>query len=61
MILFDIANLEKELKELEEKTLEENFWNNQKDSKVILNRIKSIKSKCIKFNKEQKEVEELLK
>ena len=41
--------MEKELKELENKTTEEGFWNNQKESSKILAEIKSRKSKCTKY------------
>jgi len=58
--LFDIANLEKELIKLEEETIKENFWMDQKNSQIILNKIKTIKGKCTKFRKEEKELNNLL-
>ena len=51
MSLFDIPEMEKELKELEEKTLETNFWNDSKNSSIVLQRIKILKSKKEKYNK----------
>lgn len=45
MNLFDIAKLKKELEELEKQTLEENFWNDSKNSSKILAQIKTIKNK----------------
>jgi len=54
--LFDIDKLEIELQILEAKTMEENFWNDQKTSQVILNKIKNIKNKVSKYKKEQNEI-----
>ena len=51
MNLFDIATKEKELKELETKTLEENFWSDSKNSSSVLANIKSIKRKINEFRK----------
>ncbi len=45
MNLFDIVKLKKELEELEKQTLEENFWNDSKNSSKILAQIKTIKNK----------------
>ena len=41
----DIELLELKLKDLEEKTLEEGFWNDTKKSNTILQEIKDIKMK----------------
>ena len=49
MIHFDIPKLEKELKELEEKTIQDGFWNDQKNSNKILSEIKNRKGKVTKF------------
>ena len=49
MIHFDILKLEKELKELEEKTIQESFWNDPKESNRILAEIKSRKNKVTKY------------
>ncbi len=59
---FDINNKEQKLKELENKTLEPNFWNDTKNSTQVLSEIKKIKSKCIKYRNieaELKNIEEL--
>ena len=40
---FDINNKEQKLKELENKTLEPNFWNDAKNSTQVLSEIKKIK------------------
>ena len=60
MSLFDIPEMEKELKELEEKTLETNFWNDSKNSSIVLQRIKILKSKKEKYNKLMSELLNLL-
>lgn len=59
---FDINNKEQKLKELENKTLEPNFWNDAKKSTQVLSEIKKIKGKCIKYRNietELKNIEEL--
>lgn len=59
---FDINNKEQKLKELENKTLEPNFWNDAKNSTQVLSEIKKIKGKCIKYRNietELKNIEEL--
>ena len=60
MIHFDISNLEKELNELENKTLDENFWNNKEYSSQVLNKIKSLKSKCTTYNNIKNKIQELI-
>lgn len=59
MNLFDISRLEKELKELEQKTMDSNFWNDQKNSQNVLERIKSVKKKCNKYHELKNEIENL--
>ena len=49
MIHFDIAKLEQELSELEKKTVEPNFWDDTKIANNVLDKIKSIKNKCLKY------------
>lgn len=59
---FDINNKEQNLKKLEKKTLEPNFWNDTKNSTQVLSEIKKIKGKCIKYRNietELKNIEEL--
>ena len=60
MIHFDIPNLEKELKDLEEQTLKEGFWNDQIASNKILAEIKSKKSKVTKYKELSDELENVL-
>ena len=45
MNLFDIPKLEKELLELEKQTLNQEFWNDSKNSSKVLQNIKIIKNK----------------
>lgn len=60
MNLFDIDNLEIQLKNLEAKTLENDFWNNQQESEKILDKIKNIKFKYTPFKKLKEDYNELL-
>ena len=49
MSLFDSKRLETELKELEEKTTEQNFWNDSNNSSIILKKINTLKSKIEEY------------
>ena len=60
MNLFDIDNLEIQLKNLEAKTLEKDFWNNQQESEKVLDKIKNIKLKYTPFKKIKEDYDELL-
>ena len=51
MIHFDVENKEKELKELESKTTENDFWNDTDNSSKILKQINNLKSKVEGFKK----------
>ena len=59
MNLFDIIKLEEKLKDLERKTLEENFWSDSANSNKILSEIKNIKTKCIEFRRLENEANNL--
>ena len=59
MIHFDITKLETELKELEEKTMQDGFWNDQKNSNKVLSEIKHRKSKVIRYRELSKELENI--
>ena len=59
MIHFDIQKLETELRELEEKTVQDGFWNDQKNSNKILAEIKSRKSKVIKYKELSTELDNI--
>ncbi len=60
MNLFDIVSLQKELNGLEEKTSEPNFWNDQKNSNKVLAKIKTIKSKCVEYDRIKNEIDNLI-
>ena len=60
MNLFDIAGLKLELGKLEEETLKEGFWNDSKNSSIVLQKIKTIKSKIEKHNKITSEIDNLI-
>ena len=62
MSLFDSDKISSEIKELEQKTMEDGFWNDTNTSSKVLQDIKSLKGKYNKFNKlstELKNLEEL--
>lgn len=60
MIHFDVENREKELKELESKTTENDFWNDTDNSSKILKQINNLKSKVEGFKKLNNELNNLL-
>ncbi len=60
MIHFDVENKEKELKELESKTTENDFWNDTDNSSKVLIQINSLKSKVEGFKKLNNELNNLL-
>lgn len=60
MNLFDIDKIEAELKELENQTIQEGFWNDSKTSSKVLARIKQLKSKCTSFRKIETEIQNML-
>ena len=59
MIHFDIKKKDEELNELEKKTMEDGFWNDQKESKKILSEIKSRKGKVTKYKTLSKEIDDV--
>ncbi len=50
----DVEDLKKQLEDLEEETSKEGFWNDTKNSNIVLQKIKSIKSKLKKIEDIQK-------
>ena len=60
MIHFDIPNLEMELRELEKETMQEGFWNDQKNSNKVLTEIKSRKNKINKYKEIYGELKNIL-
>lgn len=60
MSLFELEKIQIKIKELENKTLQNGFWEDSKKSSLILHEIKSLKNKCDSFYKLENEVENLL-
>lgn len=56
MNLFDISKIDEELKVLEKQTMNPEFWNDSKNSKLVLQKIKKLKSKKDTFEKIRKEL-----
>lgn len=60
MIPFDISKIEKELKDLEDETVKEEFWQKPSaDTSKVLDKIKQLKGKVEKFKKIENEVTNL--
>lgn len=59
MNLFDLDKIKSKLKELENKTMEDGFWEDTKTSSVVLQEIKSLKGKDIKYTKIIEEIKNL--
>lgn len=59
MIHFDLPNIKIELKELEAKTLEENFWDNSDNAQNIFDEIKFLKEKIEKYEEIEESIEEV--
>ena len=60
MILFDLPCIEKEIEELKEKTLAEDFWSDSKKSGEILTKMKRLEGKKQKYSKLLKELQNLI-
>ena len=58
--LFDITKLKTELANLEEETLKEGFWNDSKNSGIVLQKSKTIKNKIDKYTKISNEINNLI-
>ncbi len=58
MNLFDIDKKEQKLKELEEMTNHTEFWNDQENSKKVLQEIKVLKDKLLSYNSVRKEMDD---
>lgn len=59
MIHFDLANLQIELKELENKTNMPDFWQNPENTALVLAKIKEIQNKINSYNKIESELSNL--
>lgn len=60
MIHFDIPKLEIELRQLEKETMQDGFWNDQKNSNKVLTEIKSRKNKVTKYKEIYQELNNIL-
>lgn len=60
MVHFDLSKIENELKRLEEETVKDGFWNNQKNSGKVLQQIKSLKGKLNKYNNIKSNLDNLI-
>ena len=60
MIHFDILKLENELKELENKTTNPNFWNDVKNSSLVLKRITELKNIVNKYKSIESDIQNVL-
>lgn len=60
MNLFDIPSLIIELKQLEAKINESNFWENSKDSTEILRNINDLKSKIETYKKVENSLQDII-
>ena len=60
MIHFDISKLQKELENLEAQTTSAEFWNDSKNSAVVLKQINSIKAKTENYKKVKAELENVI-
>lgn len=56
----DKNKLEKNLKELEEKTLQDGFWNDVKNANSVLRDIKEVKAKVTSLNEIKNDLENLI-
>jgi len=59
-IHFDLANAKNEIAELEEKTLDPNFWGDQTNSQAVLKLLKVLKNKVVSFEKLEGNYEDAL-
>ena len=59
-VLFDVAGLEQQLKELEEQTTKPEFWNDSANSGKILKQINNIKSKTENYKKIKENLQYIL-
>ena len=60
MIHFEISKLEEDLKNLEAETIKPNFWDDSKNSNIILEKIKGIKRKCTKYRELENEINNII-
>lgn len=59
MNLFDLTKIEARIAELEKTTMQDGFWNDSKNSGIVLQEMKSLKNKYTKFNHINEELKNL--
>ena len=59
MSLFDIDKSREELIRLENKTMQDGFWNDSKNSNIVLSKIKKLKSKVNYFDTINQELDNI--
>lgn len=59
MNLFDLSKIKLRIKELEDKTMENGFWEDAKTSSIVLQQIKTLKGKDTKYTKIIEEIKNL--
>ncbi len=60
MIHFDITKLKDDLKNLEIQTMEQDFWNDNKNSSAVLKQINNLKSKIENYSQIDKELNNII-
>ena len=60
MIHFDLSKIEYKINKLEKETMKEGFWNEQKNSGIILQEIKSLKGRFNKYNNIKSNLDNLI-
>jgi len=58
--LFDIAKMETEQKDIEKEISRENFWEDSKNSAIVLKKLNNIKEKISKYNKIKSELDNII-
>ena len=60
MIHFDLNSLKNSIKELENETMQDGFWNDNKNSSNVLQKLKNVKNKYNNFNNIKSEIDNLI-
>ncbi len=60
MIHFDLDKIKNNIKKLENETIQEGFWNDSKNSSIVLQQLKTFKEKYNKYNKLESDATNLL-
>lgn len=60
MIHFDLDKIKNNIKKLENETIQEGFWNDTKNSSIVLQQLKTFKEKYNKYNKLESDATNLL-